>query len=56
MMRSCGGVIDGLTTREELLARGFTEQGADEVLKFREYLKAKGKKHPMVDPSPGTPV
>jgi hypothetical protein len=51
----CGGVITETTTKEELLARGFTSLGADEVLKFREFLKRKGLTHPAVETSPTPP-
>lgn len=54
-MRGCGGTIDESTTREELLARGFTELGADEVLKFRDFLKHKKLNHPAITTPPVTP-
>lgn len=43
MIEKCGGVIDEKTTREELVARGFKPEAADEVLRSRDRLAAKAK-------------
>lgn len=38
-MSRCYGIVDADTSRDDLLARGMTEGDADEVLRFREYLR-----------------
>ena len=43
MAGRCGGIVTEDTTREDLLARGFTEEAADEALQFCEYLKARSE-------------
>jgi hypothetical protein len=42
----CGGEINEHTTREELIARGFKPEAADEVLAFRDKLRAKAFSRP----------
>lgn len=39
----CGGVIGPTTTREDLIARGFTSMAADEALRYYDRLRLRGR-------------
>lgn len=41
-MTKCGGEIGPTTTRDELIARGFTSEAADEALRYRDTLRLRG--------------